>query len=228
MAFIVILFLHFFYLFMPLTTLIECKQEWQEAWQSAGFRRKVIAGLFFVAVILSAFPIFFQTIEKRNGFVLNDPLLAWLPAHNVSLALFIIIWALTLLCIYRAAQHPYMFLTFLWAYILLSVMRILSITLVPLNPPVSLIGLVDPVGNFFYGEKFVTKDLFFSGHTSTVFLLYFCLPGKKDKRIAFVVSLIVGSLLLVQHVHYTLDVLAAPLFAWIAYRVTRAAIPTEN
>lgn len=209
---------------MPLTTLIELRQEWHEAWQSTGFRRKVITGLLFVTVILSAFPIFFQTIEKRNGFALNDPLLRWLPAHNVSLALFIIIWALCLLAIYRAAKHPYIFLTFLWAYILLSVMRILTITLVPLNPPVGLIGLVDPIGNFFYGEKFVTKDLFFSGHTSTVFLLYLCLPGKKDKKIALAITVIVGFLLLVQHVHYTLDVLGAFLFAWMAFWVARRTV----
>lgn len=209
---------------MPLTTLIELRQEWQEAWQSPGFRRKVVTGLLLVAVILSAFPIFFQTIEKRNGIVLNDPILRWLPAHNVSLALFVIIWALCLLAIYRAAKHPYIFLTFLWAYILLSVMRILTITLVPLNPPVGLIGLVDPIGNFFYGKNFVTKDLFFSGHTSTVFLLYLCLPGKKDKRIALVVTAIVGFLLLVQHVHYTLDVLGAFLFAWIAFWVARRTV----
>jgi len=131
---------------------------------------------------------------------------------------------LCLLAIYRAAKHPYIFLTFLWAYILLSVMRILSITLVPLNPPVGLIGLVDPIGNFFYGEKFVTKDLFFSGHTSTVFLLYLCLPGKKDKKIALAVTILVGFLLLVQHVHYTLDVLGAFLFAWIAYWVARRTV----
>lgn len=213
---------------MPLTTLIELRQEWHEAWQSARFRSRVIMGLFFVALILCAFPLFFQTIEKRNGIILNDPLLRWLPAHNVSLALFIIIWALCLLAIYRAARHPYMFLTFLWAYILLSVFRILAITLVPLNPPAGLIGLVDPIGNFFYGEKFVTKDLFFSGHTSTVFLLYLCFPGRKDKKIALVVTVLVAFLLLVQHVHYTLDVLGAFLFAWVAYRLARTTVLKEE
>jgi membrane-associated phospholipid phosphatase len=84
-----------------------------------------------------------------------------------------------------------------------------------------LIGLVDPISNFFYGEKFVTRDLFFSGHTSTVFLIFLCLPGSRDKKIALAVTIIVGFLLLVQHVHYTLDVLGALLFAWIAYRIAR-------
>jgi len=213
---------------MALITLVELREEWQEAWQSAGFRRKVITGLFFVAAILSAFPFFFQTIEKRNGFVLNDPILRWLPAHNVSLALFVIIWALCVLAIYRTARHPYIFLTFLWAYILLSAMRILTITLVPLAPPAGLIDLVDPIGNMFYGKNFVTKDLFFSGHTSTVFLLYLCLPGSRDKKIALAVTVVVGLLLLVQHVHYTLDVLGALLFARIAYWITRKTIVRET
>ena len=210
---------------MPLaTTLVTVKEEWQEAWQSVAFRRKVLTGLFLVIAILSAFPFFFQTIEKRAGYALNDPLLAWLPAHNVSLAIFIIIWAISLLSILRAAQHPNMFLTFLWAYMLLSCMRVLTITLVPLDPPVALVGLVDPISNFFYGEKFVTRDLFFSGHTSTVFLLFLCLPGRTDKVLALIATFIVGFLLLVQHVHYTLDVLGAPVFAWIAYRVAVAGL----
>ena len=209
---------------MALTLLAELREEWQDAWQSAGFRRKVITGLFFVAAILCAFPFFFQTIEKRSGIELNDPILRWLPAHNVSLALFIIIWALCLLAIYRAARHPYIFLTFLWAYILLSLFRMLTITLVPLDPPAGLIGLVDPIGNFFYGKSYITKDLFFSGHTSTVFLLYLCLPGRRDKMIALAVTVLVAFLLLVQHVHYTLDVLGAFLFARIAYWVARKTV----
>jgi membrane-associated phospholipid phosphatase len=70
----------------------------------------------------------------------------------------------------------------------------------------------------------VTKDLFFSGHTSTVFLLFLCLPGKIDKKLALIVTMIVGSLLLVQHVHYTLDVLGALLFAWIAFWTARKTV----
>jgi len=209
---------------MPITILAELREEWQDAWQSAWYRKRAIIGLVLVVVTLSLFPFFFQTIEKRNGILLHDPLLAWLHPHNVSLAIFVVIWALSLLGILRAAQNPYMFLTFVWAYWLLCILRCLTITLIPLDPPVGLIGLVDPISNFFYGEKFVTKDLFFSGHTSTVFLLFLCLPGKIDKKLALIVTMIVGSLLLVQHVHYTLDVLGALLFAWIAFWTARKTV----
>jgi hypothetical protein len=213
---------------MPQTILIALREEWHEAWHTRGFRRKVIIGMLLVITILSSFPVFFQTIEKRHGFLLHDAVLEALTPHNVSLAIFIIIWAASLLSIFRAVQHPYMFLTFVWAYIFLSIFRVLTITLVPLEPPIGLIGLVDPLSNFFYGDKFVTRDLFFSGHTSSVFLLYLCIPGKTDKKLILLATFCVGALLLVQHVHYTLDVLAAPVFAWIAWLITRKTLVRQS
>ncbi|MBS1602926.1 MAG: phosphatase PAP2 family protein [Bacteroidetes bacterium] len=209
------------------TTFITVKEEWAGAWQQPAFRRKVMAGMVVIVCILSLFPIFFQTIELRQGIVLNDPLLRLLPPHNVSLALFIIIWSITLLATFRAAQTPAMFVTFLWAYIFLCIFRTLTITLVPLDPPAGLIALKDPLSNFFYGDKFVTKDLFFSGHTSTIFLLYFTIPGKTDKKLALLATCCVGLLLLVHHVHYTLDVLGGLLFAWISWQLARKTIVKE-
>jgi hypothetical protein len=206
---------------MAQTTLVALRQEWLEAWQTIAYRRKLMVGLFFVVCILSTFPFFFQAIEKRHGIVVGDPVLAIMPPHNVSLAIFIIIWAISLLGIVRAAQNPYFFLTFLWSYIFLCLFRMLTISLVPLDPPQGLIGLTDPISNFFYGAKFVTRDLFFSGHTSTVFLLFLSFQRKKDRKLALISTAGVGCLLLVQHVHYTLDVLAAFFFSWVAYRIGR-------
>jgi len=201
---------------MPQTILITVREEWQSAWQSMAFRRKMITGIIAVIAILSVFPVFFQSIEKRNGFNMPDPLLEHLPAHDVSLAIFIFIWAITLLMVLRAVRAPRIFLIYVWSYFILCLLRVITISLVPLNAPEGLVGLVDPVSNFFYGEKFVTRDLFFSGHTSTVFLMYLCLPGRQDKRLALIATAVVGMLLLVQHVHYTLDIVGALLFAGIA------------
>ena len=209
------------------TTFIAVRQEWQGAWQLPGFRRKVMTGLVLIIAILSLFPVFFQYIELRHGILLNDPLLGVLQPRDVSIPMFIAIWAITLLAVFRAAQTPQMFLTFLWAYIFLSLARVLTITLIPLDPPLGLVNLRDPLSNFFYGEKFVTKDLFFSGHTSSVFLLYLTIPGKMDKKLALLATACVGSLLLVQHVHYTLDVLGGLLFAWGCYQLARKTIVKE-
>ena len=204
---------------MPQTTFISLRHQWQGAWQAPAFRRRVIAGLIIIVSILSSFPVFFQHIEQRHGILLNDPVLQLLTPHNVSLPLFIVIWAISGYSIYRAAQTPQMFLNFLWSFILLSLFRCLTISLVPLDPPSGLIPLVDPLSNFFYGKNFVTKDLFFSGHTSTVFLLYLTIPGRSDKKLALLATFIVVFLLLVQHVHYSLDILGGFVFAWISYQI---------
>jgi len=93
--------------------------------------------------------------------------------------------------------------------------------MVPLDPPVGLIPLSDPVTGIFYGESNITKDLFFSGHTATVTLMFLCLQKKNDKIVAFTAIIILAVLLLVQHVHYTIDILAAPLIVYSLFRLTR-------
>ncbi|HWK05919.1 MAG TPA: phosphatase PAP2-related protein [Puia sp.] len=188
----------------------------------------MITALILAVMIAAFFPVFFQAIEKRNGVVLNDWLLNILPAHDVSLPMMLTVWAITTLLLFRCVQNPDILLTFLWTYILLSLVRMGTISLVALDAPVNLIGLADPLSNAFYGSKFVTKDLFFSGHTSAMFLIYLCLQNKADKRLALAGTAIVGFLLLVQHVHYTMDVLTAPLFTWLVYRLTQRWLGLEG
>ena len=206
--------------------LIEVRQEWQEAWLAPAFRRRLMTGLAVVVAMLSLLPRFFQNIEHRHGIVLNDPILRMLPPHDVSTVLFVIIWGFVAYCLVRAAQTPKMFITYLWSFIFLTAFRALTITLVPLDPPVGLIGLADPLSNFFYGasDRFITKDLFFSGHTSSVFLLYLTVPGKTDKKLALVATAIVAFLLLVQHVHYTLDILGGIVFCWLSYLIATRTV----
>ena len=193
------------------------RAKWQAAWVSRTFRNKVIAGIVLLFTILGTFPIFFKIIEERNGVALNDWLLNQLPAFNMSVPIFLIMWVSTVFILLRSYQEPEIFVTFLWAYIILSVTRLLVISLVPLNPPAGLIELKDPISNTFYGLRVVTKDLFFSGHTSTVFLMFLCLKKRKDREIMLAATFLIALLLLIQHVHYTIDVLAAPFFTWLIY-----------
>lgn len=128
------------------------------------------------------------------------------------------IWTMCALAVFRAVQNPRILLVFSWSFLLLSIFRMLTITLIPLDPPAGLIGLTDPLSNFFYGhDRFITKDLFFSGHTSTMFLVYFCLTHRGDRRIGLLITFCVAILLLVQHVHYTLDILGGFLFGWLSW-----------
>jgi hypothetical protein len=190
---------------------------WQTAWKVPSFRWKTYIGLTILLVILIFFPVFFRTIQDRNGRQFTDFFLHWLPSYNVSIFVFLFIWACCALLLVRIIRDPMMFLDMLWAYNLITLVRMSFIALISLNPPDGLIPLADPITNLFYGKDYITHDLFFSGHTTTVFLIFLCLKRKIDRIFALFASLAVGFLLLVQHVHYTADVLAAPVFTYAAY-----------
>ncbi len=194
-------------------------QAWKAAWRSSLFRKKLGLGLMGILGILIVFPYFFQTIEGHTGPVLTDWVLNRLPPYDVSLTIFLTIWAAGFLLLVRAWRSPAMFMMFIYSYVIITLSRMLTINLFPLNPPVGLIPLVDPLTNAFYGKTYITKDLFYSGHTSTIFLIFMCLRRKWDRLFTFVGTLVVGAGLLVQHVHYTIDVLGAFVFTYPLYRI---------
>ncbi len=191
--------------------------KWREWIRRPRFRLALIAGLVLIGTILAFLPSFFQYIEKRPGKMLEDALLDRLPARDVSIPIFAALWGMAILFVVRSVRQPLFFLNMLLGFVLLFGLRILSMSLVPLDPPPGLIPLVDPISNSFYGENFITKDLFFSGHTASVCLFFFGLRKRGDKILAFLSCLIVGVGVLVQHVHYTVDVVAAPIFTWLCY-----------
>jgi membrane-associated phospholipid phosphatase len=192
---------------------------WSDAWQEPRFRYKTIIALFLVAIILIMLPTFFAFIEKRDGMVLQDYVLDAIPAMDVSIPTFTIIWSVVLLVFYRIYQNPRLFLLVAYSFILMCVLRMLTISLLPLNPPPGLIVLKDPIANIAYGGNgiFITKDLFYSGHTGNMFLFFLCLQHKWDKIIALTASFLVGILVMVQHIHYSIDVIAAFLFTFFIY-----------
>lgn len=193
--------------------------KWKVAWQQTSFRKRMITGLFILSVILLFFPLFFEIIEKRKGIQLNDWVLDILPSYDLSIPIFAIIWLMTVFILVRFAQSPSLFIIFLWSYIFLCLSRIITISIVPLAPPYGLIELKDPLTNIFYGGNFNSKDLFYSGHTATQFLIFLCLQKRRDKLLALASTILVGLMVLLQHIHYFIDVISAPLFSFLMYRL---------
>lgn len=165
-------------------------------------------------------PFFFGQIEKRDGVVLNDWVLAHLPAYNVSLLIFATIWSMGALVVSRALYDPNIYIKYAWTLFFVNLSRMITITIFALDPPHGMVHLIDPITGIFYGNAVITKDLFYSGHTSTMMLVFLCVEKRSDKVVSFFAMIAVIVLLLIQHIHYTIDVLAAPLFVYIIYRAT--------
>jgi hypothetical protein len=200
------------------------KTAWANTWKIKADRLKIIIGSVIILSIITALPIFFGHIEKRQGVVLHDWVLEHIPPHNVSIIIFIIIWGMALLILYRALYKPNIYTLYCWSLILVCIMRIISISIFALNPPVGFIPLADPLTGVFYGQAIITKDLFFSGHIATVTLIFLCLEKKPDKIIGFISIIAIAVLLVVQHIHYTIDILASPIVTYACYLFTRRFI----
>ena len=205
------------------TVSISLKSSWS-IWGDRNFRIKLIISVILAIILLAFLPFFFQIIEKRKGLSLNDPILAILTAQDVSIGVFFIIWSSALFLLTTILYHPKQFLTFLTGYIIITCMRLMTIYFLPLEPPPGLIPLKDPLSNSFYGASFITKDLFFSGHTSTLFLIVLCLQKQWQRIYSGFGVCVLAVLLLVQHVHYTIDVIFAFPFTYISYLLGRRLV----
>jgi len=204
------------------------KQAWIAALQSPKKRDKLLIGSFIVAIILSSLPIFFSYIQKRRGIVLNDWVLAHLPAYDVSIVIFTIIWGMATLIFIRALYNPVIYINYVWTLIFINITRMLTITFIALDPPRGLIHLTDPLTGVFYGHNVITRDLFFSGHTSTLVLIFLCLEKRNDKILGFISIIAVMILLLVQHIHYTVDVVAAPIIVYMIFLMVRKLLKLDT
>ncbi|MBX2946087.1 MAG: phosphatase PAP2 family protein [Cyclobacteriaceae bacterium] len=194
---------------------------WASAWHHNVFRKHLILTLGLLVACALAAPHIFRFVEAREGYVLPDPVLVALPAKQVSVYIFVILYIFIGMAIIILVQSPKAFLTALQAYLLITLFRFVTLLLVPLEAPPGLLPLQDPLVDKLFYQQPVTKDLFFSGHTGILALFFFLLGHNRQWNWLFgLASLAVGILLLVQHAHYTLDVLAAPAFAWLAVKVS--------
>jgi hypothetical protein len=163
--------------------------------------------------------LFLGYVETRAGIVLPDPVLSLLSPHDFRWITFSLIYSGILLGIISLSFYPFALLLTVRAYILMILLRIVCMFLLPLDPPRDMIPLVDPFVQWPGVYQTFTRDLFFSGHTATIVLLAFTAQWKDMKIIFACTAFLVAMLLLLQHVHYTIDVVAAPCFAFVAYGI---------
>ena len=195
------------------------KKSWRKYLHNSKYLIEFIITLILLIGILIFFSHFIDTIEARNGIQLNDPILKLFAPINLSVLIFGIIYLSILIGIISLFNDPPQLIFALQVYVIMLAVRIVTLYLTPLNAPANMIPLIDPVVQNFGTGQLLTKDLFFSGHTATMFLLFLVMNNKKLKIIFFILFILVAAAVLIQHVHYSIDVVAAPFFTYAAYRI---------
>lgn len=196
-------------------------KQWKSLINNKEFLKIWILSLVTTLAVLFIVGLYLCYNESRtNGVILDDFILANIEARDVSTMLFSITWICILGSLPILLRTPERALKIFWGISIMGITRCIVMYMVPLDPPIGIIPLRDPfVEGAFYDNKVLVKDLFFSGHTSNMVLLTLFMDFKWLKTLLAIASIIVGYLLMVQHVHYAIDVIAAPFFAYLAYRL---------
>lgn len=193
---------------------------WKIALSEKHFRNRFIITMSILLVVLTGFASLLAYIETRQGHSVYDPILNFIKPRDVSDYIFFVTYSTALVAIIYAFLSPYKFLHLMQMYGTLTLFRVLTLFFVPLDSPESIIPLHDEIlTHTFYAGGENLKDLFFSGHAATLFLFYFFTVNKVLKYLFLAAAISVSIGVVVQHVHYSYDVIAAPIFAYIAYKV---------
>ena len=178
---------------------------------------RFLSAVLFFSLTVGFFSWSMGNLEQRVGSVFPDPVLRHWHPISVSFQIFILTWGTVVISVVTIARDLPRLTQLAVAYSVLELMRILAIWLMPLEPPPLMITLDDPINDNLIFDRTVTKDLFFSGHVSAIWLLS-CYFGRLSRMVLRLAAFVVAALLLAQHVHYSIDVAAAPFFATLAYR----------
>lgn len=194
---------------------------WKEFLKVKRNQVEFIITLLLLSIILTALTNFLNFVEARHGVVLPDPVLNFFNPTDLTWLTFALIYISIVVGIATLAKDPTRLLFTIQLYILMVAVRILAMYLLPLDPPAKIIILKDPLVEFFGTGQTLTKDLFFSGHTATLFILFLTSEKKTIKQIFLISTILVAFSVLLQHVHYTIDVVAAPFFTYACYKLLK-------
>lgn len=196
------------------------KKNWIEFLSLRQNRNELYISVVLIAAVLFSLTTFLNYVELREGIIISDPFLKIVTPVDLTWLIFGLIYISLITAIISLVPKPPKLLFALQVYSVMVLLRIIAMYLLPLNPPADTIILKDPLVEFFGTGKTLTKDLFFSGHTATLFLLFLISERKFLKYIFIIATIFVGISVLLQHIHYTIDVFAAPFFAYSAFRGT--------
>jgi membrane-associated phospholipid phosphatase len=195
-----------------------------QTWSEAIADRKFVVSMVGWSTGLVLFVIFIPNylngvILEKPGIQLNDFMFELLPPRDWSIAIFVLIFGAPALFILSNYKSPATVLLCLQCYVTVSFMRMVTIYLFTLEAPEGIIPLVDPFLEkvVYGGNALFVKDLFFSGHTSTLFIVFLIEKRKPIKAILLLSTLLVGLFLVWQRVHYSIDVVGAVFVSWAVY-----------
>ena len=193
---------------------------WQRAIQHKPFLVHLLIAILLLVSLISIVPYFFNLIIlHKPGITLYDPVLAAFRVKDYSGLIFILIYGALFFTIAANFNKPAVIIIGIEVYAVVNLIRLLAMYVYTLEAPHGIIPLVDPIiERIVYGNTVFVKDLFFSGHVATLTVLVLIEPRRAFRMVKVLITILVALLILIQHVHYTIDVAIAPPVTYVVYR----------
>lgn len=183
-------------------------------------RKLLLLSLLFLLISAAFFALFLPFHEARADRLLwyfDDPFFQFLPIKDVSIPIFSITYGSLILYILLNRKFPFFLSKLAFSYAVLLILRAGTLSILPLKEPATIVYLEDPFLNTFIYQGNLDADLFFSGHTALICLFIFL--TNKWKWVFAVLAISLGILLMIQRCHYSIDVIGALPFAFIATKI---------
>jgi len=185
-------------------------------------KNSVFISLLFLFIVLISFYFFLEYNENRKASSFRDPILSLYAPVDVSLFIFVSTYFFGLIGLALSFKKTALFLQLLQSFCIMMLLRMICMYFFPLEPPETIIPLNDILlESSFYAGRPNLKDLFFSGHTATIFLFVFIYESRGLKLFFLFGSVLVASGILMQHVHYSIDVIVAPFASYVSVQLQK-------
>ncbi len=197
---------------------------WRAFWRD--HRWELLISLALTPLVIYSFGERLEWSEQRpDGVAFDDPAFRVLGPWNVTWLILPLSWTSMILWARRCLTRPLLLIDFGQLYAVVMGLKILTMTLLPLYAPPDIIELKDPyIEAIFYQGEPRLRDLMFSGHTAQPIALALLLAPGRLRWVLFGLAAAIGFLVVAQHVHYSIDVLAAPPCVWLGWRLQRWVI----
>ena len=192
---------------------------WRE-WLKSARGRGII--LFSLATLLSMvlfMPLYYRhVLGPKVGILLDDPVLNLFTPVDWSTAVFFILTVALVQTVLMYINKPAILWTGILTYCVVNILRVFTMYAITLEPPADMILLIDPISaSLVYPEQAFAKDLFFSGHVSTMMAMVFVERNRAWYLVKILGTALMALFLAWQHVHYSVDLIVAPVVTYVSY-----------
>lgn len=206
--------------------------KYKEHFSHKGFLTSITVAIvvFSLSLVINYFATSYATAKASNP--VSDIVLDNIPVFNVDAIFFfgpvLLIIAICLLAFAEPKRLPFIMKSIAMFIVVRSVFTTLTHIGVSPDGIVPDTVIINDIGAWFQKIMF-GGDLFFSGHTGLPFLMALVFWDKKWLRIGFIsLSVFFGIIVLMGHIHYTIDVVSAFFITDGVFRITESIFKRDR